>query len=303
MSDIDTLNTGYGIAGELRFEEGPGGLARARIGNRRARASIVLQGAHLVDWTPATEEPVIWLSGDARFQPGKAIRGGVPVCWPWFGPREGDPDAPAHGFARTSLWSVVSSGTTSGGDTQLALELRAEEANRAIWPYDAVAEIRFTVGDTLRIELLTRNTGDGSVTIGDALHTYFAVGDVRQIALRGLEGREYIDKLDRDSRKEQSGPVIFGGETDRIYLDTPDDVRIEDPSEGRVIRIAKTGSRSTVVWNPWIDKSLRMGDMGEEGWLGMVCVESTNAADDVVTLAPGDEHRLTVTYRLEKGGR
>lgn len=115
MANIDTLNSDFGIPGALTFREGAGGLVRAEIDNPLAKTTIVLQGAHLIDWTPAGERPVIWLSTDAGFAPGKSIRGGIPVCWPWFGPHPDHPDAPAHGFARTSPWSVVESDSTSGG--------------------------------------------------------------------------------------------------------------------------------------------------------------------------------------------
>lgn len=183
------------------------------------------------------------------------------------------------------------------------MRLQPGGAARELWPYDTELEIHFTAGTTLEIDLVTRNTGDVPVTVGDALHTYFAVSDVRQVAVRGLEDYPYIDKLDGDTRKRQSGPVTFGAETDRVYLDAGGDILIDDPTPGRNIRIGRQGSRSTVVWNPWIDKSLRMGDMGDAGYLGMVCVESTNAAEDVVTIAPGDAHRLRVTYRIENPGQ
>jgi D-hexose-6-phosphate mutarotase len=155
------------------------------------------------------------------------------------------------------------------------------------------------VGATLELDLITRNTGPESITIGDALHTYFAVSDVRNIAVDGLDGCTYIDKLDSDKHKQQSGPVTFAAETDRIYLDASADCLINDAGMQRRIRIGKRGSRSTVVWNPWLEKAEGMGDMGENGYLNMLCIESTNAADDVVTIAPGDEHHLWVSYQVE----
>ena len=155
------------------------------------------------------------------------------------------------------------------------------------------------MGATLELDLVTRNTGDAPFTLGAALHTYFAVSDIRHIAVRGLEACDYLDKVDAGRRKQQSGPVTFSGETDRIYLDTDADVLIEDPGWQRRIRIAKGGSRSTVVWNPWIEKADRMGDLGEEGYLSMVCVETANAADDVVTVMPAAEHHLWTRFSVE----
>ena len=157
-----------------------------------------------------------------------------------------------------------------------------------------------TVGRTLALDLVTRNTGKEPIVIGDALHTYFEVSDIRNVTIRGLEDCPYIDKMDNGSRKRQEGPVTIGAETDRIYLDSTADCLIEDPGLKRRIRIAKRGSRSTVVWNPWIEKAAKMGDFGENGYLNMVCVESANAAEDVVTVAPGGAHSLQVVYGVER---
>jgi D-hexose-6-phosphate mutarotase len=151
----------------------------------------------------------------------------------------------------------------------------------------------------LKIDLVTSNTGGMPITIGEVLHTYFEVGDVREIAIHGLDGCEYLDEVDGDKRKEQSGPVMFNAETDRVYFNTGADCVIDDPGLGRRIRICKSGSRSTVVWNPWNEKAAKMGDLGDEGHLHMVCVESANAAENLVTISPGSEHHLQVSYQLE----
>ena len=155
------------------------------------------------------------------------------------------------------------------------------------------------VGAALEIELVTRNLSNNAITIGDALHTYFEVSDVRKLSIHGLEACPYLDKVDGSKRKQQSGPVTISAEVDRIYLDSTADCSIDDPGFKRRLRISKRGSRSTVVWNPWIEKATKMGDLGENGYLNMICVESTNAADDVVTIAPAGEHRLWVRYSVE----
>jgi glucose-6-phosphate 1-epimerase len=299
MTDIDTLNARYGIPGQLTVKAGPGDLAMVEVANAQASATLALQGAQVLQWAPLGQQPVIWLSGAARYAIGKSIRGGIPLCWPWFGPHPSEADFPAHGFARTSLWEIVDTQVLADGATRIGLRLKHTDASRALWPHAAELECQISVAATLEIDLLTRNTGSASITIGQALHTYFAVSDVRRTRIEGLEGCHYLDKVDGGRRKEQMGPVSFVAETDRTYLDTAADCLIDDPGLARRIRIHKRGSRSTVVWNPWIEKATRLGDLGADGWLHMVCVESANAADDVVTVPPGAEHRLEVRYTLE----
>jgi len=299
MPDISALNARYGTPGQLTVKAGPGDLAMVEVANAQASATLALQGAQVLQWAPLGQQPVIWLSGAARYAIGKSIRGGIPLCWPWFGPHPSEADFPAHGFARTSLWEIVDTQVLADGATRIGLRLKHTDASRALWPHAAELECQISVAATLEIDLLTRNTGSASITIGQALHTYFAVSDVRRTRIEGLEGCHYLDKVDGGRRKEQMGPVSFVAETDRTYLDTAADCLIDDPGLARRIRIHKRGSRSTVVWNPWIEKATRLGDLGADGWLHMVCVESANAADDVVTVPPGAEHRLEVRYTLE----
>lgn len=301
-ADFSALNARFGVPGQLSFKEGPGGLAVAEVANSQATAVIALQGAHVMSWTPRGARPVIWLSPAAKFAPGKSIRGGVPVCWPWFGPHAADAALPAHGYARTTPWEVMHSEALAGGATRVVFRLLENETTRAQWPHATPVECRITVGASLEIELVTRNAGAAPVTIGQALHTYFEVSDIRRVTVAGLDGCPYLDKVDGGQRKRQAGPVSFSGEVDRIYLDSLADCVIEDPDARRRIVISKRGSRSTVVWNPWIEKAAKMGDLGDDGYLRMLCVESANAADDTVTLAPGAEHRLWVNYAVEAAG-
>jgi glucose-6-phosphate 1-epimerase len=245
---------------------------------------------------------VLWLSGYGKFSPGKSIRGGVPICWPWFGPHASEPAFPGHGFARTVLWEVLSTHATGEGATRLVFRLAAASKNTQQWPHPSDVTLAVTVGARLELDLATVNTGPQAVVLGDALHTYFTVGDVRKIVIYGLEGCPYIDKMDASKRKIQTGGVTIGAEVDRIYLDSERDCLIEDPVLGRRIRIAKRHSRSTIVWNPWIDKAAKMGDFGPDGYLGMVCVESANADADVVRIPPGGEHHLQVVYSVEALG-
>jgi len=279
--------------GEVNFVEGQNGFELIEVKNSAGSATIALQGAQLLSWTPAGEKPVIWLSKNAKYMQGKSVRGGIPICWPWFGPHPEESSFPAHGFARNLVWEVA--GTKSLTNmTQIDLRLIPNEAS---WPYPSELECRVKVGKTLEVELITRNTGLEPFTLGCALHTYFEVGDVRKVEVLGLEEAAYIDKVN-GGKNRQSSPVTVNSEVDRIYLDTASDCLIRDPIYGRVIRVEKQGSRSTVVWNPWLEKAGKMGDLGDDGYLNMLCVESCNAADDVVTVPPGKSHQLSVRYSV-----
>lgn len=301
MSNIDALNKQFGISGEVDFREIATGITVVDVRNKSASASIVMQGAHLIDWTPQGGKPVIWLSPDAKFGVGKSIRGGVPVCWPWFGPHESTKEYPAHGYARTVAWDLVSvTPSVNSATTRLIFRLREDDKTRAMWPHASTLEMHYSIGKTLDIDLVTHNQSDAAITIGQALHTYFAVGDLRQVKIAGLDACPYLDKVDGFKRKTQSGDITIAEEVDRIYLQSTADCLIKDSSLQRVIRIAKRGSGSTIVWSPWAEKAKQMGDLGADGHLHMVCVESANAADDVVQVAAHSSCRLQVSYSVEK---
>ncbi len=296
----EEINQRFAIPDHVRFVEGEGGLAMAEIANAHATARIALQGAHLVTWQPRGQEPVIWVSKFAKFAPGKSIRGGVPICWPWFGPHATESGWPGHGFARTVMWEVLETRELADGGTFIRCGLVETDATRAQWPHPSSAEIEFSIGKTLRIDLITRNLGAQPFTLGEALHTYFHISDVEQMNIRGLEGCSYMDKAGGLSElKKQLDGVRIESEVDRVYLNHAGDCIIKDRGLKRVIRIAKQGSASTVVWNPWTEKADKMGDFGPEGFRGMVCVESANALDNVVTVAPGATHHLAVLYSVE----
>ncbi len=295
---VAELNACFGIRERVTFKQTGGGLIVAEVGNAQATARIALQGAQVLDWVPTGEKPVLWVSPGAIYTAGKSVRGGVPVCWPWFGPHATEAGSPAHGFARTQRWEMVQAQQLPDGSTMLSLRLLQDANTRLLWPHDAELLLRVNVGRRLQIDLLTRNTGDEAFTVTQALHTYFAVSDVREVSLRGLEDVVYIDKVADGARRVQSGPVTFSAETDRIYLDHSGECVIHDPGLQRRIVIRREGSRSTVVWNPWTEKSVAMADMGEGAYRGMLCVEAANVAEDAVVVEPGGEHRLQVSYRL-----
>ncbi|MCF6323816.1 MAG: D-hexose-6-phosphate mutarotase [Gammaproteobacteria bacterium] len=300
MTNVTKLNEQWRINDQLYFEPNHHGLIIANINNQHASASIALQGAHLVEWMPTGEKPAIWLSPDATLASGKSIRGGVPVCWPWFGAHSTEADFPAHGFARTVPWQVINSSQQANSNTQITLQLDSANIPSQQWPYPTSAQCQITIGKTLEIALTTFNKGKNEITISEALHTYFAVSDVRNISIYGLDACHYLDKVDSMKTKQQTGNITFSHEVDRLYIDTEATCIIHDPGLARQIHIRKTGSCSTVVWNPWIEKSIQMGDMGRDGYLNMVCVESANAANNLITIPAGGKHQLSVSYHLSK---
>lgn len=300
MNNLETLNQKFAIPGHLEFIEGQGGLPIARIRNNFASCDIALQGAHVLNWQPKGEEPVIWLSTQAKFAVGKSVRGGIPVCWPWFGNHETEPDFPAHGFARTVMWDVVSSEALADGATRITFELVQSDATRAQWPHPCVPHYTVTIGRQLTLELQTRNTGDEPFRLTEALHTYFDIGDIGNLQITGLSRSVYLDKLEAFKPKRQHGEIEITAEVDRVYVNTESDCVIEDRARQRRIRVSKQGGRSTVVWNPWVEKSEKMGDMGENGYRHMVCVESANANVNFVDIGPGGMHSLKVIYGVEQ---
>ena len=299
MQTGEMLQNRFALPDELTFESGQNGLIFARIRNAFAEAVLSVQGAHVMTFQPHGEAPVLWMSQQSYFQPGKPIRGGIPICCPWFGAHPTDAAKPAHGFARNQVWTVAETRRQPDGATHLRLSLQDTDATRAIWPFPFAFELRVTVGAALNVELVLSNPGEAAITFTGALHSYFTVSDVARIAIHGLEQCVYLDALDHLRQKVQDGAITFDGEVDRQYLETEADCIVSDQGLQRRIRITKTGSRSNVVWNPWIDKARRMQDFGDDEYHGMVCVETANVATDAISVLPGARHTLGAQIRVE----
>lgn len=300
--DIQQLNNEFSLEvgnNKLHFKTGEGGIPVVEIQNDQASALISLQGAHLLSWIPKGEEEVIWLSEDAKFAAGKSVRGGIPICWPWFGAHASNENFPAHGFARTVNWQVLTTEALEDGTTRINFSTQPQTDNQQMWPADTSVQYQLTIGKKLGMELITHNNGTQAITIGQALHTYFNVGDVSKVILHGLDETNYLDKLENFKSKRQHGPVTIEEEVDRIYLNTARDCVIEDKILNRNIVINKCGSNSTVVWNPWQATAEKMGDLGENGYKKMLCVESCNADEDIVTIEAGKAHHLWVQYSVK----
>ena len=297
--DPQTLNEHHAIPGQISFHAGPGGLTLAVINNAHAAATITLAGGHVMTYTPHGGKPVLWVSPKASYELGKGMRGGVPVCWPWFANQIDDPKhKPGHGVVRTMLWSVKATRALPGGETELCLVVSDTPETRAVWPHAFELELSITVGVRLRLAWTARNPGSQPYTYTGAFHPYFAVSDVRGVALSGLDGVDYLDKMDAFTRKTQVGPLRFTGPVDNVYLDTTTGLTVHDPGLGRAIRIEKSGSRTTVVWNPYTFDE-RIPDMGPGCHRQFFCAEAANAAEDVVTVAPGGEAHLAMEIWTE----
>jgi glucose-6-phosphate 1-epimerase len=302
--DVAELEERFAVPGVLGFEQTASGLAAARVTAPAAAATVYLQGAHLTDWQPAGEAPVLFLSARTELAPGKAIRGGVPVIFPWFGPRHDGKTGPSHGFARTSVWELGFA-ALAGDEVHLTFTLGPSEASRGLGFDHFRLAYRMVLGRTLTLELTVANdSGSGApLEFEEALHTYFRVADVRQASVTGLGGTAYIDKRDELRRKLQpEGPMVLTAATDRVYIDTTATCAIDDAAGKRRIAVAKTGSHSTVVWNPWAELAATLPDMEPDAWPGMLCVETANVGESAVTLQPGETHTMGAVISVEGAG-
>ncbi len=298
MKSVAELNEQFAIPG-ISFSEEWDDFVVIDVVNEQAAATVALNGAQLLRWQPVGEEPVVWLSEDAHFEMGRSARGGIPICWPWFGAHKIEESFPAHGFARNHEWELVEIDKFEDGTTKLLLRLNESRVMHHYWPHSFELEFYITIGKELTLELKTRNCSGDVMELTEALHTYFNVSDIEKVKVIGLDDCLYLDKLEDFQRKHQQGDISIIGETDRIYLDSVRECLIEDSGFRRTIHISKEGSRSTVVWNPWQETAERMGDLGDDGYRSMLCVESANAADNMLQLAPGEEHTLKVNYLIE----
>lgn len=276
-----------------------------RIRHNGAEVLVAQQGAHVFSYQPADAKPVIWPNDKAVFKQGKGIRTGVPVCWPWFGVfernpqsvkamRQSDQPAGAHGFARTAIWTLV-----GVQDNRVELALIAPAGGFPGWPHQVDLKMSLLLDDQLHIHLTSHNRGTDTVTISQALHSYFAVSDVRSVRVEGVDGLDYIETLADWEQRPQQSDLTFSGETDRIYLDSPAQLSIVDPAWNRRVRLTSGGSRSAVIWNPWTERAAQLPDMAADGWQRMLCIETANAWDDLVELAPGATHVLSLSISSE----
>jgi D-hexose-6-phosphate mutarotase len=298
--NLSELNKKFAIGKTIEFQEGNGGFTFISINNEFCHAEISLYGAHVTSYIPKNGKEVLWVSSKSFFEKGIPIRGGIPVCFPWFGPHTTDNSKPMHGFARIMNWNVLSVKSDETNGSVIELGLSANEETKKIWDYDFEARIIVKAGKTLELSLQAINYGDKSFEISEALHTYFNISDASNVQVEGLENSTYLDGLENNLPKVQTEKLIkITKEENRRFINTTNDCLIFDSGFKRTIRVKKSGSNTTVVWNPWIETSKKMADMSEDGYKTMVCVEAANAYDNTFILNPGASHTISTTISLE----
>ncbi len=294
---VAELNDEFGIEGLARVVASNGGLAAVVVTSPAAHGALFLHGGQVTSWVPTgAGTDVLFVSRQAVWQRDRAIRGGIPVCFPWFGAHPTNPAAPSHGFARLREWRLASI-EPRGDGVVVAVDYSSDAASRELWPHEFHLRLEVAFGATLQVALTVTNSGRETFSFEEALHTYFAVADVRSASLSGLAGARYLDTVGGIREARQQGDVRFEAETDRIYF-TTDGAVIHDRSRPRRITVHKKNSANTVVWNPWIARAIALADFGDDEWTRMLCVETCNVRDAAIPLDPGHSHTMTTAVAL-----
>ena len=295
---IVEMNDQHGVYGAARVEAGNGGLPKISIETKLCRAEVYVYGAQVTSWKPAGCDEVIFVSSKSHWERGKAIRGGIPVCFPWFRAKPDDSQAPMHGFVRTKEWKVESTRREADESVTLLLSTESDEESRRWWPHEFRLQYRMKFGKRLELELKMENRGSSALRFQEALHTYFSVGNVEQARVRGLDGVRYLDNREGNKEKVQQGDLVLTKWTDNAYLDATGTAEIVDASLKRRLVTEKSGSVSTIVWNPWSDGAATLADFGADEWPGMLCVEGGNVLGQAVELAAGGSHSMRITLSV-----
>lgn len=287
------LDANFGIGDYITFHRGDGDFPFAKLKTLHGIAEVCLHGAHVTSWIPTGEAPVIWTSPTAIYKHGKAIRGGIPICWPWFADHPTDPTLPAHGIVRTEMWEVVATSHPDSDTAQITLEFPPPPDRL---PFELFLTI--SLSNSLMLNLSMTNLAESAFTLTDALHTYLNVGSIDAVRIEGLDRIRYHDKMDGYTEKVQSGDVTIGSPCDHVFESARSDILVHDASLARTIRVGKVGSDTTVLWNPWKEGAEKIADMPDDGYRTMVCVEAANAGEEIVRLAPGESHLLGTSISL-----
>jgi glucose-6-phosphate 1-epimerase len=294
---IEELNSRLGIADCAQVLADEAAIPKVRITVPLCDGEMHLHGAQVTSWKPAGAEEAIFLSRQACFEEGRAIRGGIPICFPWFRAKVDDSHAPAHGVVRTKIWTLESIEQNATGIT-VSMYTQSDPESRRWWPADFRLLHRVTFGSELKLELTVSNTGAKPLRFEEALHAYYRVGDVRKVRIRGLDGVAYLDNIESNKKKKQNGDVVISSPADNAYMNTQNPLQLIDPVRNRSIQITKQNSDSTVIWNPWAEGARALSDLGDDEWQDMVCVEGSNILENAVELAPSADHKITVTMTV-----
>lgn len=300
MIDIDELEDKFSIEGEVGFAELENDLVFVTVSNKYADADICLYGAHVTSFRPQNQMDILWMSPDSNFEEGKPIRGGIPVCFPWFGPHKTDPEKPQHGFGRLMYWDVVATATNPSGETIITLQLCSSPETKTFWDFDFCAEMTIVVGKMLTTTLKVTNTSAQSFEYSCALHSYYSLSAIDNLTIEGLKGLTYFNQLTGEYGIQEEEVLQIKEATTRHYLNTQKLVVIEDNIFKRRIKASKSGSKVTTVWNPWEETCAQIGDLPDDAWETFVCVEATNAFEYPINLAPGESHETSAIIGLEE---
>lgn len=297
---VQELNKQHGINGQLVFKD-ENGLVMAHISNQLAACKVSLYGAQVLSYVPKGCDDLLLMSTASAMEEGKAIRGGIPLCFPWFGPNKDYPDAPKHGFARLLNWEIKSTQQLVTGATRLVLTLSDSVLTRQWWDFRFASELVIEAGEELSIKWQVMNLSDEPITISNALHSYFKVGDISKVRIEGLRGVPYMEEIRSDEAfTGDEEAIVIQREVDRSYTDTTAPCQVVDVALNRTIQIQKSGSQSTVVWNPWADLARQMTDLGDEDYRHFVCVETANVGHNAVEIEPQSTHVMQMTVALAK---
>ncbi len=299
MIDIDELDDKFSIEGEVGFAELEEDLVFIMVSNKHADAEICLYGAHVTSFKPRGNMDLLWMSPESSFEVGKPIRGGIPVCFPWFGPHKTDIEKPQHGFARLMYWDVISTGTNSAAETVVKLGLKSSEETKAYWPCDFYAELTIVVGKKLTETLKVTNTSNEPFTYTCALHTYYNLSAIDSISIEGLSGLTYYNQLTGENGVQEEEKLEIADALTRHYLDTETPVIIDDSAFRRRIKVDKTGSKVTTVWNPGAETCANIGDLPDDGYETFVCIEATNAFDYPINLNPDESFETSAIIGID----
>ncbi|HEA16290.1 MAG: D-hexose-6-phosphate mutarotase [Pseudoalteromonas prydzensis] len=279
------------LSPSVSIEQTDTGLEYINVASEFCRAKIFLQGAQLTEFTPAGKKPLIWVSSEEDYQEGKSVRGGMPICWPWFGVNS-NPDWPIHGVARTSLWRADEV-TEQDEQIKVSLTLPMAQVDESYWPHKSKLKVEFVLTTKLEVRLTTTNLSNQTITFTQALHTYFPTPAIAETQVDGLQGSKYIEF--GEGPFDQNELVGFARETDMVYTQAADTQRIITPDG--IIEVGRENSSSCVLWNPWIDKSKRLSNFADDEYHTMLCLEAANVMDDSAVVAPGESHTLATTIR------
>lgn len=300
MIDIDELEDKFSIEGEVGFGQLENELVFLTVSNKYADCDICLYGAHVTSFRPHKSMEILWMSPESNFEEGKAIRGGIPVCFPWFGPHKTDFTLPQHGFARLMYWDVLETNTLPSGETLIRLQLCSSKGTKTYWPHDFCAQLTLVVGLSLSITFKVTNTSSIPFDYTCALHSYFSLSSIDNLLIEGLQNTTYFNQLTGENGIQEEEILQIQEPTTRHYLDTESPVIIVDTIFRRRIRAAKTGSKVTTVWNPWEETCAAIADLPDDGYETFVCVEAVNAFNDVIRLSPEESHQTSALISLEE---